>query len=279
MIENISKIRRELAELYPDNEIEGIIRIIFEHLKGWSPVDIVLRREEILSEFISGKIDKILFRLKQNEPIQYIIGEGRFFGYNFIVNRSTLIPRHETEELVEMIIKENSESDLSVLDIGTGSGCIAIALAMHLRFPDVTGIDISEQAIMTATENAKKLKAAVKFKVADIFSLKPTPSSVDIIVSNPPYICESESVDMEAPVLDYEPHSALFVPDSEPLIFYNKIADYAITALKPSGKLYFEINPIYSKELVKLLNGKGFSQIELHLDIHKRRRFATAIKI
>lgn len=280
MLSNLKKIRQELSEIYPPNEIEGIIRIIFDHLKQWSPVDIVLHRDEILSDYICNKIDNILLRLKQHEPIQYIVGEGRFFGYTFKVTPDTLIPRQETEELVELIVKKyNKTDDLQVLDIGTGSGCIAIALAFNLPFSIVTGIDISLKAVEIATENAKRLKAhRASFHTADIFTLLPEQNSLDIIVSNPPYIAHSEKCDMEANVLDYEPHSALFVSDDNPLCFYIAIAEFAMTALRPGGKLYFEINPIFAEQLKSMLNDKGFVDVELHLDIHNRRRFASASK-
>lgn len=280
MLSNLKKIRQELSPLYPSNEIEGIIRIIFDHLKHWSPVDIVLHRDDILSDYITEKIDNILSRLKQHEPIQYIIGEGRFFGRSFKVTPDTLIPRQETEELVEMIIKDFANiDDLQVFDIGTGSGCIAISLAFNLPFSIVTGIDISLKAIEIATENAKSMKAhRVSFHTADIFTLLPQQDSLDIIVSNPPYIANSEKADMEANVLNYEPHSALFVSDDNPLCFYIAIADFAMTALRGGGKLYFEINPIYADRLKDVLIGKGFCDVEIHLDIHNRKRFACASK-
>ncbi|MBQ5697681.1 MAG: peptide chain release factor N(5)-glutamine methyltransferase [Muribaculaceae bacterium] len=280
MLSNLKKIRQELSPLYPSNEIEGIIRIIFDHLKHWSPVDIVLHRDDILSDYITEKIDNILSRLKQHEPIQYIIGEGRFFGRTFKVTPDTLIPRQETEELVEMIIKDFANiDDLQVFDVGTGSGCIAISLAFNLPFSIVTGIDISLKAIEIATENAKSMKAhRVSFHTADIFTLLPQQDSLDIIVSNPPYIANSEKADMEANVLNYEPHSALFVSDDNPLCFYIAIADFAMTALRGGGKLYFEINPIYADRLKDVLIEKGFCDVEIHLDIHNRKRFACASK-
>ena len=280
MLSNLKKIRQELTPLYPSNEIEGIIRIIFDHLKHWSPVDIVLHRDDILSDYITEKIDNILSRLKQHEPIQYIIGEGRFFGRTFKVTPDTLIPRQETEELVEMIIRDFANiDDLQVLDVGTGSGCIAISLAFNLPFSIVTGIDISPKTIEIATENAKSMKAhRVSFHTADIFTLLPQQDSLDIIVSNPPYIANSEKADMEANVLNYEPHSALFVSDDNPLCFYIAIADFAKTALRGGGKLYFEINPIYANQLKEVLIEKGFCDVEIHLDIHNRKRFACASK-
>lgn len=280
MIPNLKKIRQLLAPIYPQNEIEGIIRIIFDHLKGWSPVDIVLHKEEILSDYITQKIDKILNRLIANEPIQYIIGESRFYGYNIKVTPDTLIPRQETEELVELIIRKYSKStDLKVLDIGTGSGCIAIALAFNLPFSIVTGIDISLKAIKVASENAQRLKAhRASFMTADIFTLMPQKNSLDIIVSNPPYITEAEKVDMEPNVLDYEPHSALFVSDDDPIKFYTAIAEFASVALKDEGELYFEINPIYADEILQMLSDKGLKECTALTDIHNRRRFVVATK-
>ena len=280
MLSNLKKIRHELSDIYPSNEIEGIIRIIFDHLKGWSPVDIVMHRDEILSDFITSQIDQILTRLKNHEPIQYIVGEGRFFGYTFKVTPDTLIPRQETEELVEMILKDYGKvDDLQVLDIGTGSGCIAIALAFNLPFSIVTGIDISLKAIEIAKENARRLKAhRASFYTGDIFTLMPEQDTLDIVVSNPPYIVHSEKADMEANVLDYEPHTALFVSDDDPLSFYKAIADYAMVALRNEGKLYFEINPLFADAMMEMLDEKGFADTEIRLDIHNRKRFAVATK-
>ena len=267
-----------LASMYAKNEIDGFIRIIFEYLKGWPPVDVALHRDYELSEFISAKAIKIINRLENYEPIQYIVGEGRFYGCVFKVTSATLIPRQETEELVEMIIRENETADLKVLDVGTGTGCIAIVLSRYLKFPAVDAVDVSSEAIEVAKENARDLKAKVDFFTDDIFAMTPRDGSYDIIVSNPPYIAESEKREMERNVLDYEPTSALFVPDSNPIMFYRRIAEYARVALKNGGKLYFEINPLYAVNVEKMLNELKFENIETSVDIHGRKRFIKALK-
>ncbi len=272
-------IYEALSTQYPKNEIEGFIRIIFEYLKGWTPVDIVMHNDYELGEFIEDRIENIITRLQVFEPIQYIIGEARFYGFVFKVTRDTLIPRQETEELVELIIKENKQSDLRVLDIGTGSGCIAIALSRYLKFPEIDAIDNSVNAIQIAIENAKTLKAHINIYNADIFIDEPKHNHYDIIVSNPPYITEQEKKDMERNVLDYEPHSALFVPNETPIVYYDRIAKYAQKGLRNGGRLYFEINPLYAKEISQMLITYGYSNIIITTDIHHRERFVSASKI
>lgn len=276
----IANIKSELEFKYGTRETEWMIRDIMEYLKGYSAVDIVLHREDEVSLFITNRIKKIIMRLLENEPLQYILGEARFCGHKFKVTPATLIPRPETQELVDMIVKENQQADLSVLDIGTGSGCIAISLARALKFPKVRAIDISPTAIDVAKENAINLKVKVDFIEKDMLQLDGMEDSCtyDIIVSNPPYIAESESSGMGANVLDYEPATALFVPDDNPLLFYKAITDYACYALKPEGRLYFEINPRYVNELSKYISDKGFSEIKVYKDMQARNRFITATR-
>lgn len=270
-------MRRRLRALYPAGEAEAIIRLIFESLKGWSPVDIVMNEDKPLSDFIKGKIEAILERLERHEPIQYILGTARFYGLDLKVCPGVLIPRPETEELVDMIVKRyGDKSDLRVLDACTGSGCIALALARNLKFAHVEGFDLSEEALDVARENAKALKCRVEFSRCDALMLPRDSDRWDIIVSNPPYIVPSEAADMDANVLDYEPHEALFVPQQASLLFYRAMAEYAIKALVPGGSLYFEINPLYAVQLVQLLKDTGFEQVTLYNDIHNRLRFAYA---
>lgn len=270
-------LRQMLTPVFGKGETDGLIRIIYEHLKGWKPIDVAIHSDYELSEFIVGKAMAIARRLLNHEPIQYIIGEARFFGLDFIVNPSTLIPRPETEELVQMILDRYGEKeDLRVLDLGTGSGCIAIALARHLRYAVVEGIDISDDALAVARCNASRLKTKVRFSRADILHLTPQRDSYDIIVSNPPYIAQSEAALMERNVLDYEPHSALFVADSDPLEFYRAITLFARDALSDGGGLFFEINPLYADELKEMVSRAGFSDVDITLDIHRRRRFLSA---
>lgn len=279
MQSTIQKIKDTLSPLYSKGEIQNIIRIIFENLKNYSQVDIIMNRDEILSDFIKQKIDVILKRLLNREPIQYIFSEAYFQGMTLKVSPDTLIPRPETEELVDIIIKENNHSDLRILDIGTGSGAIAIALARALRFPVVDAIDISSEAIDIAKENAISLKVKINFMIKDILSIENPPENIyDIIVSNPPYITNEEKTSMEVNVLDYEPHSALFVPDNEPLLFYTAISSYAKQALKPGGRIYFEINNKFSKETANLLSDCGFSSVNITKDMYGLDRFVSAIK-
>lgn len=277
--ECIGDIRKRLAPLFGEGEAKAMIRLIFHSLKGWNVTDIIIHEGDEVSEYISGKIEGIVGRLMKTEPIQYILGEAYFYGMNLDVDRSTLIPRPETEELVDMIVKEwSGRPDLRVLDIGTGSGAIAIALSRHLPFSQVEAIDISPEALKVAERNAVKLKARIRFINDDIFCYSPQPSSLDIIVSNPPYIDESEKAEMESNVLDYEPHTALFVPDVTPLIFYSRIAEIASTALAEGGMLYFEINPRHAGELLTMIRNEGFINVESHRDIHGKERFISAKK-
>ena len=271
-------VRAELSPQYPKGEIEGFIRIICREVLGYESVDILLHKDSALSDYLFEKFAKVVEELKKNKPIQYIFGNAYFHGHEFRVNEHTLIPRPETEELVDMIIDQKPQTDLDVLDIGTGSGCIAISLALALRFPNVEAIDISEGAIAMARLNAAVNKCKVKFYQADILVLKPVAESYDIIVSNPPYIADSERQSMDANVLDYEPHTALFVPDSDPLRFYRTIAEYAVVALKPGGRLYFEINSSFSDEMRNLLSSLHFEDIELYRDMQGLYRFAVAKK-
>lgn len=275
----IQKIKEVLSPLYSTGEIKNIVRIIFENIKNYSQVDIIMNQDEILSQFIKDKVDMILKRLVNHEPIQYIFNEAYFQGLTLKVTPDTLIPRPETEELIDIIVKENNQSDLHVLDIGTGSGAIAIALAKSLKFPIVDAIDISQKAIDIAQENAKAHKVKINFIMNDILSAEiPTNSVYDIIVSNPPYITLREKDSMEPNVLDYEPHTALFVPDNDPLMFYRAITHYAIYALNPGGRIYFEINSLYGKETAKLLSDNNFIDVDIIKDMYGLDRFVSAAK-
>lgn len=272
-----AEMTRRLIPLYGEREARAMTDISIERTMGYTPVDRVLKSRETVSEFRIGQLNAIIDRLLKEEPLQYILGEATFYGMRLTVNPAVLIPRPETEELVDMIVKQNDRSDLKVLDIGTGSGCIAIALARNLRFADVTGIDISTEAIDTATTNAKALHARVKFVQADALRLSRELGNMkwDIIVSNPPYIAEHEQSVMERNVLEHEPHTALFVPDDDTLKFYRSILEYGTNALLPGGKFYFEINPLYANELAaearRLMKE---STVEIVNDIHGRQRFA-----
>lgn len=276
MRDTLRKLREILRPLYGNGETEAIIRIMFHYLKGWNTVDIIMHEDASLSPFIKSEIDAILKRLVKHEPIQYITGEARFHGMEMKVTPDVLIPRPETDELVDIIVSDAGETeDLRVLDIGTGSGCIAIALARSLRFPTVTAVDISDAALAVARENASNLKANISFIKEDILTDSPE-GIFDIIVSNPPYIDESEKSGMEPNVLDYEPKIALFVPDNNPLLFYKRIAEIAVRKLSPAGKLYFEINPRHADELSRYLTDCGFDDVQVIRDSFGKLRFIKA---
>lgn len=278
VMEIVKSLRSQLTPVYGHGEAEAMIRLIFEHLKGWSPVDIIINEPKPLSEFMQRQIEQIIERLKNNEPIQYILGTAYFYGFNFKVAPGVLIPRPETEELVDLIVNANKQPDLQILDICTGTGCIAVALARTLPFAHVDALDNSPEALKIAAENIRDLKANVTLIDADIFNWEPKHDAYDIVVANPPYIDDSEMKDMAPNVVDYEPHSALFVPDSNPLVYYKRIADVAFEALRPGGRIYLEINPLHAQALMELFASKGFENDTVSLDIHARKRFFSARK-
>ncbi|MBD5355681.1 MAG: peptide chain release factor N(5)-glutamine methyltransferase [Bacteroides sp.] len=274
----LKKLRDALRPIYGNGETEAIIRIIFHYLKGWNTVDLLVHEQDPASGFLQEEVNKILGRLLKHEPIQYITGEARFHGLQLKVTPDVLIPRPETAELVDIIVDNaDNKEDLQVLDVCTGSGCIAVALARSLKFPSITAVDISSAALEVARENSTALKAKVKYVEADIFKWTPA-NTFDMIVSNPPYIDESEKNGMDDNVLKYEPAQALFVPDSNPLIFYKRIASIAKDALNPGGKLYFEINPRHADSLSSYLSGMDFSDVEIIKDSFDKERFITASK-
>lgn len=275
MQKTIEHIRQALATYYPESEISGFVRYILEHITKRSYHQLLLSEINFSKEH-TKIIEEYIERLKQYEPIQYIVGETEFFGMPFYVNKHTLIPRPETEELVELILNENILPHPSILDIGTGSGCIALALAKHIPNTKVTAWDFSKGAIEMAHRNADLNKVQVKFEQIDVLGEYPTSQKFDIIVSNPPYILDSEKVDMDSNVLNYEPHSALFVPDNKALLFYKRIADIGLKLLTENGKLYFEINRAKGKETIDMLASKGYYDIELFKDLSKNDRMVSA---
>lgn len=277
--EAILLLRSELGAYYDNREIEGMTRVIFEDVLLWQPVDIVMRENEQLPEFFGNRLTSIIERLKQYEPLQYILGKARFHGHSFAVTPATLIPRPETEQLVDMIVDENPGSDLEVLDIGTGSGCIAISLARALKFAQVTATDISLGALEVAKQNAAALKTRVRFLEQDILTCRAPSEAWDIIVSNPPYITEQEMAAMERNVIDYEPASALFVPNDDPMLFYRPIAAYSSRALKKGGRLYLEINRAMAQLVSDTLKRAGLSNVQVHNDFNGNNRFVSATKM
>lgn len=264
----------QLSSPYGAGEAKAMTSLIFHSLKGWNVTDIVIHSNDYVSQYMADKCDEILSRLLKGEPIQYILGEARFYGIDLKVDSRVLIPRPETAQLVDIIVKENSEEDLHLLDIGTGSGAIAIALARNLKFPVVEALDISEGALEVARENASLRKAKIKFIRADIFTFMPESASLDIIVSNPPYVTLSEKDAMESNVVDNEPAKALFVPDDNPLIYYSRIAEVARVGLRSGGRLYFEINPLFADDLKRMLEHYQFENVEILKDSWGKKRFA-----
>ncbi|MFD0794031.1 peptide chain release factor N(5)-glutamine methyltransferase [Mucilaginibacter litoreus] len=277
-----------LNKLYDFHEIEAITLLVLEEITGFSRAKIKAFTNDDLPADASEKLDGILADLKTGKPVQYVLGTAEFYGLSFFVNPATLIPRPETEELVEWILKSAADSrepetgNLNILDIGTGSGCIAIALKKNLPNAAVTAIDISEDALQTAKKNAVINETDIKFNNVDILN-KATHNSFptthfNIIVSNPPYVTLKDKLQMHINVNNFEPHTALFVPENDPLIFYKAITNFAAEKLIPGGLLFFEINEAFGKETVDLLKDKSFINIELRQDMSGRDRMVKAVK-
>ncbi len=273
----IEQLKDGLAGVAEPREVQAMIRIICEDIFNYDQVDVALRQESELPEFAPQRIADIIARLRRHEPLQYIVGSARFHGHKFRVTPATLIPRPETEQLVDLIVDENPESDLRVLDMGTGSGCIAISLARALKFAQVDALDISRDALEVARANAASLKVRVRFFESDMLAPQP-PARYDIIVSNPPYVCWSERDAMDRNVKDYEPGQALFVPDSDPLMYYKAIAPYAAQSLERGGHLYLEINQRFGNEVKQLLESAGMDGVRIIEDSYGKVRFAAACR-
>lgn len=281
MKETVQEMRQRLVPIYGKDEARAMIREIFRVLKGWDATEFIIRLTDDyqLSDYIRSKIQDILARLEKHEPLQYILGEAHFYGLDLHVEPGVLIPRPETEDLVRVIAADNTASDLQVVDLGTGSGAIAIALSRYMNFPEITAMDISPKAVEVAKDNVKDLKCSgIRVAQGDMTKWRPEPASLDVVVSNPPYVDDSEKAGMEANVLDYEPAEALFVPDSDPLKFYRAIAPEAFGGLRPGGRLYFEINPRHADELKAMLQHDGFTDVELWRDAQGAYRYIKAQK-
>ena len=273
-----SYIRRKLQGRYDPREAGNLSRIICCEILGQQTVDYYLGKDIILSVKEEQELESILARLHNFEPIQYILGEARFLGRTFRVTPGVLIPRPETEEQEEMMLKELSPVS-RVLDVGTGSGCIAISLAKELPESQVTAWDVSGEALSIAAANSKALQASVRFEQRDVLTYEPcVVDCYDVIVSNPPYVTEAEKQEMEHNVLDWEPSLALFVPDTDPLRFYRRIAVLGLEMLTSGGKLYFEINRAFGKDTVAMLCETGYRAVRLQKDISHNDRFVIAEK-
>ena len=275
--EAIEQLKSGLATVADPREVQAMIRVICEDVFNYDQVDVALRQESELPEFAPERIKDIIARLQRHEPLQYIVGSARFHGHSFKVTPAVLIPRPETEQLVDLIIDENTATDLRVLDMGTGSGCIAISLARALKFAQVDALDVSRDALEIARENAASLKVKVRFFESDMLSPQPA-ARYDIIVSNPPYVCWNERETMERHVTDYEPGQALFVPDNDPLLFYKAIVPYAAQSLERGGRLYLELNQRFGDEVKRLLQSGGFDEVRIIEDSYGKMRFAAALK-
>jgi len=287
--------QKGLTTLYDSQETESIILLTISEITHLSNATIkAFPEKEITSEQIQ-QLQNILIQLQTGKPIQYILGYTEFYGLKFLVNPTVLIPRPETEELVEWVLSSVSSPDsyweqlpvgsFHLLDIGTGSGCIAISLKKNLHGAQVSAIDISPEALQTAKQNAKLNEVEINFIEADILNLKSDPDNYrdenpkfEIIISNPPYVTLKDKSQMHINVTNFEPHTALFVPEDDPLIFYKAIADFAINNLTANGLLFFEINESYGQETVDLLTEKGFKYIELKKDMGNKYRMIRAVK-
>jgi release factor glutamine methyltransferase len=274
-------LTRELKNVYESDELKNIIDLVLEHITGLPRIEQVKSKVPYLTCTQLEDLDSITERLKKNEPVQYVLGVAWFAGMIFTVNKNVLIPRPETEELVDWIVKEVMSHELrpaSIIDIGTGSGCIAITLKKKLPGVNVSAIDVCSEALFTATENAIALGAEVDFILVDFLNEEKWKDlgRFDLIVSNPPYIRQSEKQSMQERVKEFEPHLALFVPDSDSLVFYRKLADFSLQHLKEGGNLFVEINEAKGESVADLFKEKGFTNIELRKDMQGKERMIRA---
>ncbi len=274
----VAYIRSRLQPYYTAEEVSALSRIVCCDLFGQAPTDYYLGKDIVLSSKKEQELEDILQRLSRFEPLQYIEGRTLFLGREFWVAPGVLIPRPETEELVELMLKE-IPADARILDVGTGSGCIAISLAKELPDTLVTAWDVSPEALSVARVNARKLQADVRFVECDVLACQVDEVGLyDVIVSNPPYVTEAEKADMEPNVLQWEPSLALFVPDDDPLRFYRRIAVLGRDMLADGGRLYFEINRAYGREMVEMLRTMGYVGVRVEKDLSQNDRFVIAEK-
>ena len=274
-----NNFQSELKGLFPPEEINSFYYLLCESLLGLNRLSIALDPQKNVNQQNHTSFVKALNLLKKEYPIQYIIGETEFMGLTLKVNEHVLIPRPETEELIDWIITSSHKKEVkSFVDIGTGSGCIAVALAKQLPKASAKAIDISNAALQLAKLNAINNEVNISFSCQDILNTDRLPNKFDIIVSNPPYVRECEKKEMHNNVLKYEPDLALYVPDEDPLLFYKKIAELALNSLNPGGFLFFEINQYLGNELLQLLDGIGFNSIEIKTDLYGADRMIRAVK-
>lgn len=274
----VYEIRDALRGHYPDSEALSLAKMLLTEAFGFSTLELYGGKDKEISGNRLRDLHEMLSRLQKNEPIQYIIGTESFCGLTFEVNPNVLIPRPETQELVRWIEADWKSVPCRILDIGTGSGCISISLAKFLEGAKVESWDISEGALQVARRNCVRNEAEVLLRQQDVLNAVPEGELYQVIVSNPPYICEKEKVDMDANVLDWEPETALFVPDADPLLFYRKIAELGVSMLCEGGALYFEINRAYGEETLRMLEGLGYRQLELRKDDFGNDRMIKACR-
>ncbi len=272
---------QELLAYYDQREAESLLTILVQYFFGLSQSGLITNADFRLSESEMLQLHFAVKDLKKYRPVQYIIGETEFFDLKIKVNKAVLIPRPETEELVQLIINNEKQRDLNILDIGTGSGCIAIALKKNIPFVQLTGIDISDAAIELASENAENNKLNIAFAELNILDQRQWNllGQFGIIVSNPPYVTNAEKNRMDNNVLNYEPHQALFVADNDALVFYKEIFHFSENHLRQNGKIYFEINEEKGNEIVELAKSKNFVNVKLHKDINGKNRFVSGSKV
>lgn len=272
---NYEQLCHRLSNIYDTGEAKAIVRFVLDVQFGLSMTDIYCGKITQLSPNDQVELEKNMQRLENAEPVQYVLGVADFGGRQFHVAPGVLIPRPETAELCQLISKDGGHR---ILDIGTGSGCIAITLALDIKDAEVTAWDISDEALAIASNNADSLEADIHFEHRNALALEPESEKWDVIVSNPPYICRSEAAEMDDNVLKYEPDTALFVPDEDPLLFYRHIINYAASALTHGGRLYFEINPLYADSIVSKLFELNFCDPTKIADQYGKTRFIKATK-
>ena len=278
LAETRKKITQALSGYYDDNEIRNFSDLLFFHLLKYSKIELRMKGNEVISQQDEKTLDEMLTRLTAFEPIQYILGETVFFDLPFLVSPHVLIPRPETEELVDWVLKDYAGKKAKILDIGTGSGCIAVTLARNLPLAKISGCDIDEKAIELSVSNAGLNGTQVSFFLFDVLN----PAAIrdnkyHVLVSNPPYVRESEKALMHANILNYEPHRALFVSDDDPLLFYEAIADLGREILLPEGAIYCEINEKFQEETLRIFYDRSYKTAEMRKDINGKPRMIKAV--
>jgi release factor glutamine methyltransferase len=275
----IQYIKEELQGTWPENEIKEFIKLIFWEIKNYSFTDLYLKQDELLTGEERDRVYAMVSRLKKSEPIQYVVGKTEFYGLLLHISAGVLIPRPETEEMAQWIISEQKSPPGVILDIGTGSGCLALALKKAFPSSTVLGYDISEKSIHLARKNSLHNSLDIGFFQSDIFRWRESRDWLksDIVVSNPPYVTEFDKIHLRKNVIDFEPSEALFVPDPDPLLYYRHIAEFSAAWLNKEGRVYFEVNELYGNDVVRLLANLGFSGIELRKDFRGKDRMVRAI--